>query len=45
LAVFCANLAYTLSPEVIILGGGVMNRKILYDIIKEELPHIFNGYI
>ena len=33
LAVFCANLAYTLSPEVIILGGGVMNRKILFDII------------
>jgi fructokinase len=44
LAVFCANLAFTLSPEVIILGGGVMNRKILFTIIQEELPSIFNGY-
>ena len=33
LTLFCANLAYVLSPEVIILGGGVMNRKILYKLI------------
>ena len=45
LAVFCANLAYVISPEVIILGGGVMNRKILYSKIHKILPTIFNKYL
>lgn len=44
LAVCCANLGYVLSPEVIVLAGGVMKRKILYDIIRSELPKLFNGY-
>jgi len=44
LTVFCANISYVLSPEVIVLGGGIMNRTILYDKIRAELPSIFNGY-
>ena len=45
LAVFCENLAYATSPEVIILGGGVLNRKILYPKIHQLLPQIFNNYL
>jgi len=34
LSVFCANLTYICSPEVIVIGGGIMNRKILFDKIR-----------
>ncbi|KRX06621.1 Bulb-type lectin domain [Pseudocohnilembus persalinus] len=44
LSVFCANLAYVCSPEVIVLGGGIMKRKILYEKIANKLEDIFNGY-
>ena len=30
LAYMCVNILVTNSPEKIIIGGGVMNRKILY---------------
>eukprot|EP01133_Synstelium_polycarpum_P017879 gene17879-21323_t len=45
LAQLCANLICSVSPMVIVLGGGVMNRTILYPIIREEVLKILNGYI
>ena len=41
----CANLTLTLSLEKIILGGGVMNRTILYDKIRGHLHQMLGGYI
>ena len=34
-----------LSPEVIVLGGGVMKRKILYDITRRWFKVLLKGYI
>lgn len=45
LAIFCCNLAYVCSPEVIVLGGGIMNRTILYSKIKKEMVKNFNDYM
>ena len=45
LAILCGNLALLLSLEKIVIGGGVMNRKILYKIINEKLLKHINGYI
>lgn len=45
LAVCCLNLLYMLSIEKIVLGGGVMNRKILYPIIESELKKLVNEYV
>ena len=35
----------TLSPEKIVIGGGVMNRTILYDKIRKSCFDHLNGYI
>jgi fructokinase len=35
----------TLSPERIVLGGGVMQQTQLFPLIREELARILNGYI
>jgi fructokinase len=35
----------TLSPERIILGGGVMQRLSLFPMIRERLTALLNGYI
>lgn len=40
-----ANLVLTLSPERIILGGGVMEQKQLIAMIRKEVIHLLNGYI
>ena len=45
LAILCGNLALLLSLEKIVIGGGVMNRKILYKIINDKLLKHINGYI
>lgn len=45
LAALCANLVYTVSPSVIVIGGGVMNRDCLYDIIRKKTLELLNGYI
>jgi fructokinase len=39
------NLICTVSPELIILGGGVMNNKNLYDFIRVHTKKILSGYI
>ena len=45
LAFGIANLAFTLSPQRIVLGGGVMRRTKLYPMIREKLAAVLNGYI
>jgi len=45
LAVLCANLVLTVSPSVIVLGGGVMNRECLYAIVRSKTLDLLNGYI
>lgn len=41
----CANLVTILSPEKIILGGGVMQRKALLPMVREEAKALLHGYI
>jgi fructokinase len=45
LALALANLTYTVSPQKIILGGGVMEQQQLFPLIREELASQINGYI
>ena len=45
LAQMCVNLIMTLSPERIILGGGVMQRQSLLKQVREETLRLLNGYI
>lgn len=39
------NLTLTLSPQRIILGGGVMHQTQLFPMIQEELQRMLNGYL
>ena len=39
------NIILTLSPERIILGGGVMHQTQLFPLIREEVKKQLNGYI
>ncbi|MEG2687280.1 MAG: ROK family protein, partial [Christensenellaceae bacterium] len=34
-----------LSPERIILGGGVMQRQSLFPKVRKEVLHLLNGYV
>lgn len=45
MALGLANLTLTLSPQRIILGGGVMHQTHLYPMIQEELQRVLNGYL
>ena len=45
LAQMCVNLIMTLSPERIILGGGVMQRAGLMEKVRSETLRLLNGYI
>ncbi len=45
LAQMCVNLILLLSPQRIILGGGVMQRKVLYPMIQAETQKLLNGYV
>lgn len=35
----------TVSPSVIVIGGGVMNRDILYNIVRKKTVELLQGYI
>ena len=41
----CANLILTCSVEKIILGGGVMNREILYGLVRKHCFQQLNKYL
>src|SRR5688500_11972272 len=45
LALGLANLIMTLSPERVVLGGGVMHQEGLYPLIRDEVRALLNGYI
>lgn len=45
LALALANFVFTLSPERIILGGGVMSQPHLFDMVRVELQKLLNGYV
>lgn len=45
LALALANFICTLSPQRIILGGGVMQQPHLFSRIRAEVPRLLNGYI
>lgn len=45
LACGIANYVCTLSPERILLGGGVMRQSQLYPMIRTELGQILGGYV
>lgn len=45
LALGLANLIYTLSPQRIVLGGGVTLHVELYEIVRRKVQQILNGYL
>ncbi len=45
LSQMCMNLIMTVSPQKIILGGGVMNQTALYPMIRRETKRLLNGYV
>lgn len=45
LALGLANIICVLSPQRIVLGGGVMARKHLFPAIREKLSALLNGYV
>lgn len=45
LAQMCIDLICTVSPEKIILGGGVMQQKHLFPMIRQRVVERLNGYI
>jgi fructokinase len=45
LALALMNLTVTLSPQRILLGGGVMHQPHLFDLVRAELSHLLNGYV
>lgn len=45
LAQACVNLACTLSPRMIVLGGGVMAQTHLFDLVRTRASELVNGYI
>ena len=44
LAIACLNTTFLLSPEVIVLEGGVMQRSILYPKIRAKFLELHNNY-
>ncbi len=44
LASAVANIMLTLSPERFVLGGGVMNRRHIFPLIRERVVKVLQGY-
>ena len=40
-----ANLICILSPQIIILGGGVLSSKVLFPLIRNRVEIVLNGYV
>jgi fructokinase len=45
LAHLCATLTLTVSPHVIVLSGGVMNRRSLFPRVRKHFLESLNGYL
>jgi fructokinase len=45
LAQLCAQLVFTLSPQRIIMGGGVMAQERLFPLIRQRTLHWLGGYV
>jgi fructokinase len=45
LALAVSNLACTMSPARVILGGGVMEQRHLFDLIHQHTLALLNGYL
>lgn len=45
LALGIVNLTFALSPQCIVLGGGVMRREELYALIRAKVTTSLNGYV
>ncbi len=45
LALGLANIITIISPQRIIMGGGVMEQKQLFPLVRQEVINILNGYI
>eukprot|EP00730_Choanoeca_flexa_P014191 TRINITY_DN6113_c0_g1_i2.p1 TRINITY_DN6113_c0_g1~~TRINITY_DN6113_c0_g1_i2.p1 ORF type:complete len:341 (+),score=35.39 TRINITY_DN6113_c0_g1_i2:163-1185(+) len=45
LAVLCANIILLVSPESIVLSGGVLLRECLFDKIRDKTKDLLQGYV
>ena len=45
LAQMCVNLILTLSPQRILLGGGVMQREALFPMVRARTQALLGGYV
>jgi fructokinase len=45
LALGIANFICTLSPELIVLGGGVMRQAHLYSMVRDQVRQLLGGYV
>ncbi len=45
LAHLCVTLTLVASPQVIVLGGGLMNREKLFPLIRTHTVQLLNGYV
>lgn len=45
IALALSNFIMMLSPQRIILGGGVMDQRQLFPMIRKEVPALLNGYV
>ena len=41
----CAQLVLTVSPQRIIMGGGVMSQQRLFPLVRQRMRHWLGGYI
>jgi fructokinase len=45
IAAALVNVIFNLSPQRIVLGGGVMARSLLFPLVRERVKALLNGYI
>jgi len=45
IAQLCANVTYLLSPELIVIGGGIPKRACLFALIRQHFQKVINGYL
>jgi fructokinase len=45
LALALVSIICTLSPQRLILGGGVMQQQHLFPLLRHEVQHVLNGYL